>query len=297
MIPKIGTSGGNRLKALREYVGRTQLDVELDASLGMGYLQRVESGKVRHPERDTLERILAALGARYTERRDILELFGYVVDAPLPDESEIQWAIEACHNDLENAIFPAYLLDCAHRLLAWNALVPKLFRFKEAADTIYRVPTTTKRFSMLRVIFDEAYGIAPLIANPDVFFPAQIRALRYEMSHFQGAEWSAGVLDDLLTCATFARYWTQAESEPLHPVAARPLAPFEINLPNVGLLQFRLVSEPFASDRRFRVLYYLPADPATMGWCLGRSLREDKTFNAKTQSDKMRAKIDYNPCK
>lgn len=274
MVQKMGTPGGNRLKALRDFMGRTQLDVELDAGLGMGYLQRVESGKVRHPERDTLERILGALGARYTERRDILELFGYVVDAPLPDETEIGWAIDACRDDLENAIFPAYLLDCAHRLLAWNKLVPKLFRFDNSTVPPSSRPPRiqggeAKRASMLRIIFDEAYGIAPLIANPDVFFPAQIRALRYEMSHFQGAVWSAAVLDDLLGCATFTRYWTQAETEPLHPVAARPLAPFEIDLPDAGRLQFRLVSEPFASDRRFRVLYYLPADPATMGWCLG----------------------------
>jgi transcriptional regulator with XRE-family HTH domain len=284
LVQKIGTPGGNRLKALREYVGRTQIDVELDASLGMGYLQRVESGKVRHPERDTLERILTALGAHYTERRDILELFGYVVDAPLPDETEIGWAIEACRNDLESAIFPAYLLDCAHRLLAWNALVPRLFRHplhpsfqspsplrregEQNRKDIRQKFDPLTRVSMLRVIFDAAYGITPLIANPEVFFPAQIRALRYEMSHFQGADWSAAVLDDLLTCATFAHFWMKTESEPLHPVAARPLAPFEIKLPNVGLLQFRLVSEPFASDRRFRVLYYLPADPATMGWCL-----------------------------
>ena len=283
-MQKMGTPGGNRLKALRDYVGRTQLDVELDASLGIGYLQRVESGKVHHPERDTLERILAALGARYTERRDILELFGYVVDAPLPDEIEIGWAIDACRGDLDGAIFPAYLLDCAHRLLAWNALVPKLFRFEtrtpspspsgqgeQNTDDKSQITSEVERVSMLRMIFDEAYGIAPLIANPDVFFPAQIRALRYEMSHFQGAAWSSAVLDNLMGYSTFAQYWTQAESEPVHPVAARPLAPFEIHLPEVGRLQFRLVSEPFASDRRFRVLYYLPADSATMGWCLGGS--------------------------
>src|SRR5262245_1982423 len=87
------TPGGKRLKLLREYTGRSQLDVELDASLGIGYLQRVESGKVRHPERNTLERILTALDAHYTERRDILELFGYVMDSPLPTAAERKWAI------------------------------------------------------------------------------------------------------------------------------------------------------------------------------------------------------------
>src|SRR5579871_3010026 len=121
------TPGGNRLKALRDDVGRTQLDVELDANLGIGYLQRVESGKVRYPERDTLERILSALGAHYTERRDILELFGYVVDAPLPDQQEIAWAIDACREELDQAVFPAYLLDCGHRLLVGNRLLTAIF--------------------------------------------------------------------------------------------------------------------------------------------------------------------------
>src|SRR5258708_21591572 len=122
----LGTPGGNRLKLLREDAGQTQLEVELDAGLGMGYLQRVEWGKVRHPEGDTLERIVAALGARYTEGRDILELFGYLVDAPLPDASEVAWAIGLCQAELNTAVFPAYLLDCAHRLLAWNPVFPRL---------------------------------------------------------------------------------------------------------------------------------------------------------------------------
>jgi transcriptional regulator with XRE-family HTH domain len=196
-----GTPGGIRLRALREYKSRTQLDVELDASLGTGYLQRVESGKVRHPERDTLERILAALGARYTERRDILELFGYMVDAPLPDEAEIVWAIAACQNDLDSAVFPAYLLDCGHRLLTWNRLLPKLFRLKQQPGG--------QRLSMLHMIFNKEYGVTAFITNPDVFFTAQIRALRYEMAHFRSETWSAAILDDLWGTPTFAHYWTQ----------------------------------------------------------------------------------------
>src|SRR5262245_2717800 len=105
------TPGGKRLRALREFHGKTQLDVELDASLGIGYLQRLELGRVQQPERDTLERILSALHARYTERREILERFGYVVDAPIPDDEEIDWAISVSQTELDRAVFPAYLLD------------------------------------------------------------------------------------------------------------------------------------------------------------------------------------------
>ena len=258
------TPGGNRLRALREYYSRTQLDVELEANLGIGYLQRVEAGKVRQPERDTLERILTALGARYTERRDVLELFGYVVDAPLPTEDEIQWAIDVYQAEIDRAVFPAYLLDCAHRLLAWNSAVPQLFRMGGSGNP----PAIGQRVSMLRVIFDPAYQVVPLIANPDAFFPAQIRALRYEMQWLREEPWNQALIDEMLRYPLFERYWRESERGPAYHLAGRPLVLFQLNLPETGLLQFRLMSEPFAQDRRFRVLYYLPAEPKTMQQCL-----------------------------
>jgi transcriptional regulator with XRE-family HTH domain len=249
---KTSTPGGNRLRALRDGVGRTQLDVELDAHLGIGYLQRVESGKVRSPDRDTLERILAALGAHYTERRDILELFGYVVDTPLPDADETAWAVGICRDELDKAVFPVYLLDCAHRLLAWNAFVARLFPVMQVGQV-----------SMLRLLFDPAYGVTRRIANPEAFFPAQIRALRYQMRLFRGEAWFDALIDEMRRHPLFERWWTDAGQNDV-PLAARPLVPLEIEMAGAGRLRFRLTSEPFAQDRRFRVIYYLPADPATM---------------------------------
>ena len=250
------TPGGNRLRALRDDCGRTQLDVELDASLGIGYLQRVESGKVRYPERDTLERILGALGAHYTERRDILELFGYMVDTPLPDEREIEWAVEICRDELSEAVFPAYLLDCANHLLTWNPCFSRLFQVERFGE----------RLSMVRLMFEPSYGIAARIANAEVFFPAQIRALRYQMRLFRGEMWYAPLIDDLNAhCPLFRFYWEQTDASP--SLAARPLIPLLIDLPDTGLLRFRLTSEPFAQDRRFRIIYYIPADPPTMQQC------------------------------
>lgn len=193
-MKRSNTPGGNRLRTLREYYGRTQLDIELDANLGVGYLQRVEAGKVQQPERDTLERILAALGARYTERRDILELFGYVVDTPLPTQDEIEWAMEVYQNEIHDVVFPAYLLDCAHHLLSWNSLVPKLFKMDAATSR----PVVAQGTSMLRVIFDPAYQVSSWIANPEDFFPAQIRALRYEMQWFRDEPWYEALIAEML---------------------------------------------------------------------------------------------------
>jgi transcriptional regulator with XRE-family HTH domain len=263
-MKKTGTVGGNRLRTLREYVGRTQLEVELEASLGMGYLQRVESGKVQHPERETIERILLALEARYTQRREILELFGYLVDAPLPADEDIEWATTVCRAELDTAVFPAYLLDCAHRLLVWNGMVPKLFPI--AGVTHHS--QTANRLSMLHLLFNPSYGVTPRIANPDVFFPASIRALRSEMQLFHSEPWYEGLIADLRSnCPVFEKYWTLSEARPVYHIAARPLTPLELILPDVGSLIFRLMAEPFLQDRRFRVIYYLPANPVTMQQC------------------------------
>ena len=220
-------------------------------------MQRVESGKVRYPEHDTLERILAALGAHYSERAEILELFGYVVDTPLPNEAEIRWAVEICRAELHEAVFPTYLLDCANHLLAWNPCFARLFEIERFDG----------RLSMVRLMFAPSYGITARIANPDEFFPAQIRALRYQMRLFRGEAWYAPLIDDLnASCPLFRAYWERAEDAP--SLAARPLIPLLITLPAGGVLRFHLTSEPFAQDRRFRMLYYLPADPVTTQQCV-----------------------------
>src|SRR5262245_45461405 len=122
----MSTPGGARLRALREAAGRTQLWVESEADLGTGYLQRLESGRVAQPERATLDRILTALEARYGERKEVLERFGYLVPTPPPTEEEIAWARARCRQELDELPFPALVLDCTHRLIAWNRFLPRL---------------------------------------------------------------------------------------------------------------------------------------------------------------------------
>lgn len=249
------TPGGKRLRALREFYGKTQLAIELDASLGIGYLQRLELGRVQQPEHDTLERILSALNASYTERREVLELFGYVVDAPLPGEDEIKWAIRVSRRELDHAVFPTYLLDCAHRLLYWNRLVPKLFN-----------TSMLHRQSMLKAIFDPAYQMAQRIKNRDDFLPAQIRALCYEMQQFHEEAWYETLIEEMLQCEEFRCHWGLEKQEPVH-IPARPLTPLVLKVGD-RVLSFRLISERFMQDHRFRVIYCLPADTQTNQQCL-----------------------------
>ena len=271
---RAGTPGGARLRAIREQIGRAQLWVEAEADLGTGYLQRVESGRVAQPGRGTVEKILDALDARYSERRDVLELFGYLVATPLPSPAETDWARESCQRELHDVPFPAYMLDCYPRLVAWNRLAPRLLgdepdeRGGMADGRGERILSSLVGRSMLAPWFDPTSPLGALVAEPKVFLPLLIRALRYEVERYRHEPWLIAMLDEMQAALPrFRAAWQRAEQEPAPISAARVLVPVKLAVPGSGLLQFRLVSEPLVRDARFRLIYYLPADPRTMRRC------------------------------
>lgn len=251
------TPGGMRLRALREARGKSQLDVELDASLGTGYLQRLELGKVRHPERETLERILASLDSSYVQRCEILALFGYTAPAMMPDETATRCAIDAFQAETAYQTVPAYLLDCAHRLLAWNALVPHL---------LGAISPRSLGVLMPKLIFDPVDGFASAVVNADPFFATQVRILRYEQQRWGNPWWYGRIIHDLRQYKAFDDYWQQDAHHA--PLSMRPVAPLTLDTGR-DLAHFRLISETFAQDPRFRIMYYLPADTGTLRQCLG----------------------------
>lgn len=259
-----GTPGGAKLRALREARGRTQLWVEAEADLGTGYLQRVESGRVAQPGRGTIERILAALQARFSERREIEESFGYVVPAPLPSEEDRAWARDVCQADLNDLVFPAYALDCTARLVAWNRFLPLLIDLN-ATD---QLPGHLTRQSMLFSWFDPATPLGTLVLEPDLLHPAMLRALRHELQQYRSEPWAAELVRGLcLALPRFRTVWARVLDEPPATSSTRGRVPLRLRVPGAGVLEFRLAAEPFTRDSRFRTIYYFPADPATMRWC------------------------------
>ncbi|MFW6074914.1 MAG: hypothetical protein ACOC9Y_04915 [Chloroflexota bacterium] len=263
-MPSIhATPGGEAIRILRGNAGRTQLWVELEADLGTGYLQRIESGRVAQPTRATLERILSALDARYSERREIMQAFGYVVTTPKPNRDDREWAREISKSELQTLTFPVYVLDCAHRLTAWNRYIPWMFGVSPA-DPIF---TSLQQNSVLAAWFDVNSPIGASVSDRDTLLPALIRAFRYEMHRFSREPWYEQLLEDLYSQRRFRHYWDIVEKEAPVASAARALIPVEIEHPDHGQLAFRLSSEPFIRDARFRFVHFFPADPVTMQQC------------------------------
>lgn len=251
------TPGGHQLRALRERYGKTQLDVELDANLGIGYLQRLELGKVQHPARDTLERIVEALGATFSERRALFECFGYAIPFSMPTDSEFQWAITVFQAESVSHVTPAYLLDCSHRLLTWNPPVTRLFD-DIASETNFAL--------MPELVFNPAHAVGASIINREAFLSAQIHILHYEQQRWGDATAYAAFIDRMRHYEIFDRQWRKHKPITSQPMMTRPLTYLQLDTSD-GVLQFWLIAQAFAQDPRFRVIYYLPADQPTTQQC------------------------------
>src|SRR5262249_55989749 len=156
--------------------------------------------------------------------------------------------VEIFQAEAENERLPVYLLDCQHRLLAWNPPVFQLYR-----ESIAEVPGV----QMPRLIFDTRLGVTSAIVNAEAFFSTEIRILQYERQRRGDETWYNGFVDEMRQYETFDKYWRiQAERDqaymPLRPVA-------QLQLDNGrGLTQFRLICETFVYDPRFRVIYCIP---------------------------------------
>lgn len=260
-----GSPGGDLLRRLRKTAGRTQLWVEAEADLGTGYLQRIERGKILHPERETLERILAALEARFGERRDVLERFGYTVTVDPPDAADREWARLHCQQELDELAFPAYAIDCTFRVVAWNRSMAALFG--PHGDGVMR---SFHERSVLEGWFDPDSPIGKRVAEPDRFLPAMLRAARFKALQLGDPEWHRELMaEHVRRLPRFKKALTQqsAGEEPI--VSARALVPVRLIAEDGIECAFRLSAEPFLRDPRFRLVYFFPADEVALRWCEG----------------------------
>jgi hypothetical protein len=80
--------------------------------------------------------------------------------------------------------------------------------------------------SLLAAWFNADSPLAPLIAEPETFLPAIIRALRSEMQQFRTETWYTEVLAPLHALPRFRHYWTVEERQPALASAARALASY-----------------------------------------------------------------------
>jgi hypothetical protein len=161
-------------------------------------------------------------------------------------------------------MLPAYLLDCAQRLLAWNHFIPQLFGVAEDDPEFKRLIGA----SIFIAWFDPHASPGALVCEPDVFYPQMIRALRHELYPFRYEQWCIELIDKWLQeNALLKKYWMMATSDAGYAVAARSLSPLRLSLTPGTSALFHLAIERLTQDSRFRIVYYIPADAETLRLC------------------------------
>jgi hypothetical protein len=121
---------------------------------------------------------------------------------------------------------------------------------------------------LLGAWFDPASPVGSRVVEPERLLPALVRAARYEQLQLHAGPWHAAIFDDLAAALPrFRHYWEAGLQSPEPVMAARGVVPVKLDVPEAGVLEFRLAAEPFARDPRFRLMTFFPADLAAMHWC------------------------------
>ena len=128
------SQGSQLLRKLRRSRGETIENIATDSEITYKTLQGIETSITKSPSPDTIRRILDALDAvaplPLKERQEVLGAYGYQKPYPLPNQAEINSAIQEWKETYQDVPYPAYLVDCGQRLLDWNQYAPRLIGLK-----------------------------------------------------------------------------------------------------------------------------------------------------------------------
>jgi PAS domain-containing protein len=232
-------------------------------------LSNLERGVTRQPPLETLERLLDALHqvapVPLAQRNAVRDAWGYRPRFPLPTADEIAWAQQQWQAESAAIPYPAYLVDCAQRLLIWNDHARKLLGVPATDPLLARLQHVT----IFDLAYDPTYGAISQVENRDSFLATLVYVLKCEFLPYRDEPWFAACID-----APRARYpafraqWDAIPQHALQPLGQRTMGPMIYHHRDGGRLCFRLLGAEFLGDPRFRGVQYIPLDSATMQQCL-----------------------------
>jgi transcriptional regulator with XRE-family HTH domain len=260
---------GTCLRQLRNERGLSMDDLAYSSNITYRALQRIESGKTKLPSRHNLIALLNNLNAvkkiSAAERLKVLTPFGYRDQTPLPDETEIINITQQWEKSVFELPHPACLVDCAHRIHAWNRYGPRLVGLTYGHPGMENIRGKT----LFDVLFNQSFATAFGLQNKDDFLIDMLEVMRSEFEAFKDEDWCKECIQNTSAAyPEFRRLWGKINTYPVRRLSLRMIGPFLLNPTGNAPLSFYMLGTDFMSDSRFRVIQYLPANMATMRQCL-----------------------------
>lgn len=268
------TLGGERLTALRNKYGVSQLHLGEEAGIGGSNYGKYETGNRSVISREALTRVFDALETLskqtvpLNERKAVLEGFGYFAGSPLPSDEDAAWAKEIFYSTLNDSEYPIYLLDCAGRVWAQNRLLRRLLRSAGVRQRILDEVNNGK--SLIEALFNEPNGLRTLFPPEyrSQFLRATVETFKLENGLiYSGEDWYQELIEECRAIyPEFQQYWDETPSEE-EEFSARPFRTLPIHPPGREFMLFFVIPELYIRDRRFRNIYLLPANEEAIKLC------------------------------
>lgn len=260
---------GSYLRQLRKERGVSIDNLRYACAVTARTIQEIETAATVRPERKTLLALLQGLSTykRLTsdERKKALEPFGYRDQSLLPEGEEITSIARQWESSVFELPHPAYLVDFAHRFLAWNRYAPRVIGLTYGHPALEKL----RRRTLFDLIFDRQFETAFVIKNKEEFLPEMLYVMRCEFEPFKDDDWCKECIRQAREeHPAFRALWDKVQKKPVQQLGLRTMGPVVTQARGGVELRFHLLGTDFVNDSRFRVIQYLPADAATMRQCL-----------------------------
>lgn len=234
---------------------------QMEVSLRIGWkdttrLSKIEQGRVGKPTRETIEKVIKALGLDEQEKGEFLLVGGY-----LPTEEEIKKVIKKVKDRIDTWPHPAYLLDFSWRVLHLNQWTIDVFKLPpflrnislKIAPNLLEFPFSTKE--VLPV--DIKKGDDEKSTQP--FQIAQVAQFKVEQNGRDNEKWYKDLIKKLTQNDQFRQVWSTLEPQKYH----KKLLDYEykvVTWPDKTrkTFKFHIFTSRLISDQRFQVVLYLP---------------------------------------
>lgn len=246
---------------------------QLEISLSIGWsdttrLSKIEQGRVGKPTRETVEKIIKALGLTEQEKGEFLLVGGY-----LPTEVEIRKMIKQVGPMIDGWSYPAYILDFTWRLVYINELGLKMFKLdsswldkiKNSQVNVLSFPFLTKdQFPVEVEQGDDKKSLA-------TYAITQIASFKKENHKFQHEGWYNKLIQQLMQYDQFRKLWPKIDEK--HYFKYKKLSEYEykkitgVYNGQKKTLEFHEFLTRLYDEPRFMDVLYIPANKAAAEFC------------------------------
>jgi transcriptional regulator with XRE-family HTH domain len=208
-LPEAGVPGRRRTPGLRRQ------EVAQLAGLSVDYYIRLEQARGPHPSRQVLSALARALLLTADERDYLFRMAGEAPPAPPRPGREITPGIRHLLDSMPGV--PAYVVDAAYNVLAWNHLATHFI-----GDLSGYEDRNMIRWTFLRAPQDVVWSDADFVR----FTRSTVADLRASYARYPGDQGIDSLVTEMLGLSPrFARMWAEHEVEVRGPMLKHVLHP------------------------------------------------------------------------